>query len=397
MLTSTSVSLAWTPPIWDGHSSITMYMMECKEGSDNWSSLMRRVTGLTAVVDDLAPGAEYMFRVVAGNAIGFGEPGPASDGVRMAKPSSSMEGMFSSDPFEEQYTLLNEIARGQFSVFRECQHNTTQQIYAAKLLPIQADHSHAQHELQMLSKLAHPNVIQIAAAYMTSDHYILIFQKIQGVNLFDFFIHHNCLSHQTASGSCAQIFDVLTYLHGFKIAHLDIRPENILTIKQPDSLVPTLKVIHFERANHIDLNNSLIVPMLDNCLDYQAPELINGEAVTLSTDMWSMGVVIFTLLSGGSPFLVDSLELTRDNIKSTRYSLSSKYFNDQTKDLISKLLVKDGRKRLTAAECLVHPWVNGGTQHSSELLKIARLKSHVSSKKWQSPLNAKMRAAAFKT
>ena len=48
-------------------------------------------------------------------------------------------------------------------------------------------------------------------------------------------------------------------------------------------------------------------------------------------------------LSGGSPFLVDSLDLTRDNIRSARFSLSSKYFSDQTKDLISKLLVKDGR------------------------------------------------------
>eukprot|EP00731_Ephydatia_muelleri_P019891 Em0012g716a len=295
LLTSTSVSLSWTPPTWDGHSPITMYMMECKEGGDNWSTLMRRVTEPSAVVDDLVPGAEYMFRVVAGNAIGFGEPGPPSDKVRMAKPSSTMEGMFSSDPFEEQYTLLDEIARGQFSVVRECQHNTTQQIYAAKLLPIQIGHSHAQHELQMLSKLAHPNIIQIAAAYMSSDHYILIFQKIQGVNLFDFFIHHNCLSHQTASGSCAQIFDVLSYLHSFKIAHLDIRPENILTIKQPDSLIPTLKVIHFERANHIDQDSSLIVQIMDDYLDYQAPELINGEAATLSTDMWSMGVLIFTL------------------------------------------------------------------------------------------------------
>ena len=109
---------------------------------------------------------------------------------------------------------------------------------------------------------------------------------------------------------------------------------------------------------------------------------------------------------------MESLDLTRDNIKSARYSLPSKYFNEHTKDLISKLLVKDGRwaeegrgrgrgrgvvnlcvltplhshihrKRLTASQCLAHPWVDSTTQRSSELLNIARLKSHMSSKKWQ--------------
>ena len=188
---------------------------------------MKRITDPSTVVDDLMPGTEYIFRVIAGNHIGSSEPSAESASVHMARSPLSSE--FSLDPFDDHYELLDEIGRsavplytvidvvmgvaksfdvvtkphpvplkfhlcigtvyysvtlygmsfprGRFGVVYECLHTTTQQTYAAKLLPLDdVDRDHAQHELEMLGKIGHPNVTQLASAYLTQRHFIILFQ-----------------------------------------------------------------------------------------------------------------------------------------------------------------------------------------------------------------------------
>jgi hypothetical protein len=131
-LTSTSVSLSWTPPTFVGHSPITMYLVECKDiDSDRynkshdflpkniftiikffphrWSTIMQRITEASTIVDDLMPGTEYVFRVLAGNQIGSSEPSDESDPFLM--PRSPLDTDFSLDPFESHYDLMAEIGR----------------------------------------------------------------------------------------------------------------------------------------------------------------------------------------------------------------------------------------------------------------------------------------------
>ena len=66
--------------------------------------------------------------------------------------------------------------RGAYSTVYECLHNTTQQVYAAKLLPLEVGRDHAQHELEMLSRVGHPYIVQMTSAYLTQQHFILLFQ-----------------------------------------------------------------------------------------------------------------------------------------------------------------------------------------------------------------------------
>jgi len=122
---------------------------------------------------------------------------------------------------------------------------------------------------------------------------------------------------------------------------------------------------------------------------YVAPEILTGEPVTTVSDMWSLGVLLYILLGGTSPFLVDSLDLTKDNILSVRYSFPAKYFREvsnSAKDLISKMIVKNKSNRILSTQCLRHPWLTSKSPKHSANLSTTRLKSYVSSRKWQHTL-----------
>ena len=169
---------------------------------------MQRITECSTVMDDLMPGTQYVFRVIAGNQIGSSQPSDESDPVQMARSMVGSE--FSLETFHDHYKLLNIIARGctsldchvtpflslslslslsplslslslslslrgQFSEIWECLHCSTQQSYVAKLIPLSSG-EHAHHELKMLTRLSHSNMVCVSATYQTDKNYIFLFQ-----------------------------------------------------------------------------------------------------------------------------------------------------------------------------------------------------------------------------
>ncbi|GAA6083463.1 death-associated protein kinase 2-like, partial [Tachysurus ichikawai] len=99
-----------------------------------------------------------------------------------------------------------------------------------------------------------------------------------------------------------------------------------------------------------------------NCWPFvlAAPEVINYEPLSVSTDMWSIGVITYILLSGTSPFQGETDQETLRNIVDMKYDFDDHYFSqtsDMAKDFIEKLLMKDQSERMTADECLLHPWI----------------------------------------
>lgn len=95
---------------------------------------------------------------------------------------------------------------------------------------------------------------------------------------------------------------------------------------------------------------------------FLAPEVVNYEPLSPGTDMWALGVVTYILLSGGSPFLGRNREETFCNITAVNYHFSPNYFaniSQHAKDFISRLFVRDMRKRATVENCLTHPWIRG--------------------------------------
>ncbi|CAI8043349.1 Kalirin [Geodia barretti] len=390
-VTSTSVRISWTPPTHSGHSPINLYLIECKDTlSGRWSTLMQRITDTNTVMDDLMPGTEYVFRVLAGNQIGSSPPSPESDPVLTARSLVGTE--FSLEPFHDHYQLVNIIARGQFSEIWECLHCSTQQSYVAKLIPLSSG-NHAHHELKMLTRLSHTNTVCVSATYQTDKNYIFLFQLLRGLNLFEYVTISEELSEPLAAYYMEQLMSALEYLHNLNVVHLAIKPENVMVVK-PATELPVVKLLHFSRAREVGGGASSVVqPHLDH-MEFEAPELLKGEPVTVATDMWSLGVLLYTLLGGVSPFLVDSLDLTKDNICSGRYSFPGKHFktvSERGRDIIAGLLVGDQSGRLSASQCLQHTWTRqlrrpDDTSSSSTAavpIDLSHLKSYVSTRKWQ--------------
>lgn len=152
-----------------------------------------------------------------------------------------------------------------------------------------------------------------------------------------------------------QAFYALFYLHNNKICHRDIKPENFLLFKEDDDSY--VKLIDFGLAKRISRNEIMNSP--NGTPYYIAPEVLKGS-YTSQCDNWSMGVVMYIMLSGRPPFGGRSNKEIIDSVLKGSYSFSNPVWNDiskEAKDLISKLLERQADMRLTSEEAYNHPWI----------------------------------------
>ncbi|PNF28431.1 Serine/threonine-protein kinase 17A [Cryptotermes secundus] len=152
-----------------------------------------------------------------------------------------------------------------------------------------------------------------------------------------------------------QILDGLVYLHSINVAHLDIKPQNLVLMSEFPHGEVKLCDLGISRyiSEGADIRDILGTP------DYVAPEVLNYESISLATDMWSVGVLLYVLLTGCSPFGGDTKQETFCNISQCKLDFPEDLFEDvseDAKDLMRKLMVKEPRERLSAIECLQHHW-----------------------------------------
>ncbi|XP_077175036.1 death-associated protein kinase 2-like isoform X3 [Paroedura picta] len=191
------------------------------------------------------------------------------------------------------------------------------------------------------------------------DLYILLenLGSIHGGELFDFIAEKEVLTEEEAIKFLEQILQGVAYMHSCRITHFDLKPENIMLFEK-DVPNPKIKIIDFGLAQN--LGDGGIFKSLCGTPQYIAPEVINYEALSCATDMWSIGVITYILLSGMSPFQGETDTETLSNVVSGSYEFEDKYFSQTSelaKDFIRQLLVKEPGSRMTAAECLLHPWI----------------------------------------
>lgn len=119
---------------------------------------------------------------------------------------------------------------------------------------------------------------------------------------------------------------------------------------------PILKLIDF--GDSVNMPKNIILPPA--CLEFASPELVLGQPVGKHTDYWAVGVFLYVLLSGVSPFLDDSLEETTANILKCDYCFPDEYFRDisqEAKEIIKNLLVLVPGQRINMEQCLEYSWI----------------------------------------
>eukprot|EP00063_Salmo_salar_P051099 XP_014025934.1 PREDICTED: death-associated protein kinase 2-like [Salmo salar] len=182
--------------------------------------------------------------------------------------------------------------------------------------------------------------------------------RVAGGELFDFLAQKESLSEEEATQFIKQILNGVQFLHSKRIAHFDLKPENIMLLDKNVDL-PRIKLIDFGLAHKMDQVGTDFKKIFGTP-EFVAPEVVNYEPLGLEADMWSIGVITYILLSGASPFLGDSKQETLGNISAIAYEFDDQLFSrtsELAKSFIRQLLEKDTRKRLTIHGALNHPWI----------------------------------------
>uniref|UniRef100_A0A8C8SM35 non-specific serine/threonine protein kinase n=1 Tax=Pelusios castaneus TaxID=367368 RepID=A0A8C8SM35_9SAUR len=266
---------------------------------------------------------------------------------------------------EELYELLEKLGSGHFGVVKRCRKRSSGTLYAAKFVKVRKckgsrlglDREQVEREVSILQQLEHPNILRLHDLFSCKAEMVLILELIHGGELFDFIAEKEMLTEAEAIEFLQQILQGVAYLHSRHIAHFDLKPENIMLLEK-DVPNPKIKIIDFGLAQKLE--DGVIFKSLCGTPQYIAPEVINYEPLSSATDMWSIGVITYILLSGMSPFQGETDAETLSSVIAGSYEFEEKYFSETTemaKDFIRLLLVKEPRNRMTAAECLVHPWI----------------------------------------
>ncbi|XP_048649353.1 death-associated protein kinase 2 isoform X2 [Marmota marmota marmota] len=284
--------------------------------------------------------------------------------VQASMRSPNME-TFKQQKVEDFYDIGEELGSGQFAIVKKCREKSTGLEYAAKFIKKRQSRAsrrgvcreEIQREVSILRQVLHPNIITLHDVYENRTDVVLILELVSGGELFDFLAQKESLSEEEATSFIKQILDGVNYLHTKKIAHFDLKPENIMLLDK-NIPIPHIKLIDFGLAHEIE--DGVEFKNIFGTPEFVAPEIVNYEPLGLEADMWSIGVITYILLSGASPFLGDTKQETLANITAVSYDFDEEFFSQTSelaKDFIRKLLVKETRKRLTIQEALRHPWI----------------------------------------
>ncbi|KNC50176.1 CAMK protein kinase [Thecamonas trahens ATCC 50062] len=211
------------------------------------------------------------------------------------------------------------------------------------------------HEVELHGSVAHSSIVRLLDMVETADEVVLVLERMDGGELFDRIVAMRSFCEADAAAIMKKIVVGVAHLHAVGIAHRDLKPENILLAT--DDLA-SVRIADFGLAKRIGDDGNLLTPC--GTPGYLAPEVASLSAYDLSVDMWSLGVVLYTMLAGFPPFYSTSTRKLLKKIKRGRFNFPSPYWDgisDAAKNLVCGLLNVDVTARLSAAEALAHPWL----------------------------------------
>lgn len=265
-------------------------------------------------------------------------------------------------PLTDTYLVDSKpFARGKFATVRRCKHKETGVDYAAKCIRKRRRATDVRHEIMheiFILKLSEncPRIIRLYEVYETSTEVILVLEMAVGGELQRVLEDHEEISEKEAARLIRQILEGIAFLHERNIAHLDIKPQNLLLTNAFPKCDIKLCDFGISRliTKGIELREILGTP------DYVSPEILHYEPISLATDMWSIGVLAYVLLSGHTPFGGETKQETFWNITSGTLEFPEDLFggvSKDAKDFIERLLITEPNERMTAKECLHHSWI----------------------------------------
>ncbi|KAK9840122.1 hypothetical protein WJX74_003832 [Apatococcus lobatus] len=275
----------------------------------------------------------------------------------------------------EDFEIGETVGVGGFAVVKKGRYRKTGEHVAIKVVDKQryssGDNS-LQREIEVLMKVAHPNCIKLYAVYICPRKVYIVTELVTGGELLDRITERGNYNETDARNLITQVLDGVAYLHASGIVHRDLKLENMLMVNQEDPC--PIKIADFGLSKFF--NPGSVLSTMCGSPQYVAPEILGisdgAQAYSPAVDMWSVGVILFILLSGYSPFDDDNDAILFEKIKSGEYDADDPvwdHVSDDAKDLVARLLVVDASQRLTAGQALAHPWLQGLSRGASGSLQ----------------------------
>ena len=275
---------------------------------------------------------------------------------QLKKEIEHKENLHKGNILDGQFIMGEKIGNGTFGVVRSAIHIITGEKVAIKIMDKhmilkETDKTHLEREIKILKILQHSNIVQLFNVIQTNNMIYLIQEYIKGKELFEYIVHKKRLSELESCKLYQQIISGIEYLGKVYVSHRDLKPENLLIDKKLH-----LKIVDFGLSNMYKNNELLSTACGSPC--YAAPEMLSGQKYNgLMVDIWSSGIILYAMLCGGVPFEDQNNEKLYQKIMSGKYKIPN-FLSDGAKDIISKILVIDPKKRYTINQIKKHPWFN---------------------------------------
>ncbi|CAL8273976.1 unnamed protein product [Merluccius merluccius] len=271
--------------------------------------------------------------------------------------SRSSGGEEPQQPHVGNYRLLKTIGKGNFAKVKLARHILTGREVAIKIIDkTQLNPNSLQklfREVRIMKILNHPNIVKLFEVIETDRTLYLIMEYASGGEVFDYLVAHGRMKEKEARAKFRQIVSAVQYCHQKHIVHRDLKAENLLLDADMN-----IKIADFGFSNEFTLGNKL--DTFCGSPPYAAPELFQGKKYDgPEVDVWSLGVILYTLVSGSLPFDGQNLKELRERVLRGKYRIPF-YMSTDCENLLKRFLVLNPAKRGTLEQIMKDRWINAG-------------------------------------
>lgn len=266
----------------------------------------------------------------------------------------------------DKYQIGHDLGAGTFAKVKMCIDRETGDKYAVKIIDKKQfalkgpkRESALFAEVDILKQVSHDNIIQIYDLFDTPESLSIVLELVYGGELFDRIVEMRRFPEDRARNVMQQMLSAIMYLHGRGICHRDLKPENVLFVEKNSDKI---KIADFGLSRLV--GEASFIKTVCGTPQYLAPDVLEGGefGYTFAVDYWSMGVILYVLLSGAPPFHERRNTKILDQVRQGSYDFPPKLFRNISEtaiDLIKRMLTVDAEKRITGKQMKKHPWILG--------------------------------------
>lgn len=388
-ISDTEILLTWKQPKSDGNSPVLCYSLEYKSVDESdWIKRADNIDHEFYLVTGLQPDSRYMFRLAAYNSIGWSDQGVASAGISTSRTGSpkirlttAMKHLqqitdsgqpiveetkirpnytLETEPVDwingnasDRYEIISEINKGKFSGVLKAIDKETDKVVVVKFFDLSLG-GDVDGEFAALRSLRHERIAGLLAAYRSDDMASFILEKLQGADVLTYLSSKHEYTEQMVATIVSQILDGLQYLHWRNLCHLDLQPDNIVMCGLRSVQIKLVDLGSAHRVTKLGTQ----VPLVGHP-DYISPEILNEELAFPQSDIWSLGVLTYVMLSGVLPFKGQDDQETRQNISFVRYRFEYLFqeLSQEGNRFIMLIFKRHPTKRPSAEECHENRWL----------------------------------------